>query len=110
MVVSSRPAGITWSRFQTWFHRLEMKPLRDDQQKLVITQRIEESADQDRLWHYVRDRVPLDTQTQQRITGNPLMLSMIVSIFKSRQGLASGELPPGCLRTFASSMPLLQRQ
>ena len=94
MVVSSRPAGITWSRFQTWFHRLEMMPLRDDQQKLVITQRIEDPADQSRLWDYVRDRVPLDTQTQQRITGNPLMLSMIVSIFKSRQGSRVGELPP----------------
>ena len=90
MVVSSRPSGITWARFQTWFHRLEMKPLRDDQQKLVITQRIDEEANQNRLWEYVRDRVPLDTETKQRITGNPLMLSMIVSIFKSRQSSRVG--------------------
>ena len=42
------------------------------------------------LLRYVRERVPLD-ETNVRVTGNPLMLSMVISIFRSRG--PSG--PPG---------------
>ena len=117
MLVTSRPAGLTQSKFETYFRRLQMKPLRDDQQRTVIKQRVDKES-VELLWAYVRDKVraapsvgdspsatpcvrpmgispellractreqvPLDTETSQRITGNPLMLSMIISIFTIR--------------------------
>ena len=33
---------------------------------------------------YVNERVPRDVETSIRVTGNPLMLSMVVSIFETR--------------------------
>ena len=35
------------------------------------------------------ERVPLDYETKQRVTGNPLMLSMVISIFQSKKGTDS---------------------
>lgn len=37
---------------------------------------------------YLKEKVPLDTETGVRVTGNPLMLSMVISIFESRQQAA----------------------
>ena len=39
------------------------------------------------LLEYVRDRVPIDTETGLRVTANPLMLSMVASVFELRSGL-----------------------
>ena len=37
------------------------------------------------------ERMPVDKRTQERITANPLMLSMVASIFELRSGLAMPE-------------------
>ena len=92
MLVTSRPAGLDESAFDTYFHRLQMKPLREDQQQTVIKQRVDKEHI-GMLWTYVREKVPLDTETGQRITGNPLMLSMIISIFTIRLGAKGEGLP-----------------
>ena len=39
------------------------------------------------LLPYLKDRVPIDSETGQRVTGNPLMLSMVVSIYEVRAGV-----------------------
>ena len=39
------------------------------------------------LLEYVRDRVLIDAETAQRVTANPLMLSMVASVFELRSGL-----------------------
>ena len=60
-----------------------MKPLSEEQQKEVIEQRIEPEFVED-FMGYVASRVPRDVETGIRVTGNPLMLSMVVSIFETR--------------------------
>ena len=35
----------------------------------------------------MRDKVPTDTETKLRVTANPLMLSMVASVYELRQGI-----------------------
>ena len=98
--------------FQEHFHRLQLRPLTDAQQREVIDKRlgadprlltcqlgvtaegtvelrtrVRLSEAQHGAWQlarYVQSKVPIDATTQARVTGNPLMLSMVVSIFESR--------------------------
>jgi ankyrin repeat protein len=83
---TSRPAGLDEQRF-AGVHRLQLNPLCDAQQTEVLTQRLgaERAA---ALAPYVRSHVPIDTETKQRVTANPLMLSMVISIAELRQGMA----------------------
>ncbi len=41
----------------------------------------------DALLTYLRDKVPTDTETGLRVTSNPLMLSMVASVFELRRGV-----------------------
>ena len=83
MLVTSRPAGVSEDLFSRHFHRIVLKPLSEDQQREVIQQRIDPEHVDD-LMLYVDERVPRDTETGIRVTGNPLMLSMVVSIYETR--------------------------
>ena len=83
MLVTSRPAGVREELFSRHFHRIILKPLSDEQQRQVIEQRIDAEFVEE-MMQYVAQRVPHDLQTGIRVTGNPLMLSMVVSIFESR--------------------------
>jgi len=85
MFVTSRPASVSDERFVD-FHRLCLLPLSEAQQKLAVTQRLGQELAQG-LMPYVLQRVLIDSELQLRITSNPLMLSMITSIFEIRQGL-----------------------
>ena len=87
MLITSRPAGLKENRFRQHFVHVQLEPLSEAQQEEVIVKRLGEGEHSD-LLEYLRnpERVPLDHETQQRVTGNPLMLSMIISIFQSKQG------------------------
>ena len=85
MLVTSRPAGINEAVFKG-FARLDLKPLSDAQQQLVVVQRLghDHAAE---LIPYLLKMVPTDPASKQRITANPLMLSMIISISELRRGV-----------------------
>ena len=85
MLVTSRPAGLRDHLFEEHFHRLRLCPLTEAQQDTVIRQRV--AAPQcEELVEYVQTNAPTDAESGLRVTGNPLMLSMYISLFKSRQG------------------------
>ena len=85
MLVSSRPSGIDDARFAR-FHRLSLSPLDKALQEQAVKQRL--GAERGELLiPYLQEKVPLDTITRKRVTANPLMLSLVVSIFELRQGL-----------------------
>jgi hypothetical protein len=90
MLITSRPAGLNEERFRQYFRHVKLAPLSEAQQEEVIVKRLGHGEHLD-LLEYLRDPdcVPLDHETQRRVTGNPLMLSMIISIFQSKRGTAS---------------------
>jgi hypothetical protein len=90
MLVTSRPNGLEEERFSNHFVHVQLEPLSEAQQEEVIVKRLGRGKHSE-LVEYVRDskRVPLDNETQQRVTGNPLMLSMVISIFQSKRGTES---------------------
>jgi len=90
MLVTSRPAGLDEERFRHHFEHMQLEPLSEAQQEDVIARRLGKGEHSD-LLAYLRNpnRVPLDHETQQRVTGNPLMLSMVISIFQSKKGTES---------------------
>ena len=88
MLVTSRPAGLDRSRFAA-FRQLRLEPLTEAQQREALTQRLGgERAEA--LLPYM-ESVPIDTETGQRISANPLMLSMIASVYEIRQGVGMPE-------------------
>ena len=90
MLVTSRPAGLNDRLFEPHFHRLQLRPLTDAQQRQVIEQRLGAGPQADALGKYVREKVPIDSVENVRVTGNPLMLSMVISIFESAARSSSG--------------------
>jgi hypothetical protein len=90
MLVTSRPAGLKEDRFRQHFVRVQLEPLTEEQQKEVVVKRLGEGEHSDLLEYLSNpERVPLDYETKQRVTGNPLMLSMVISIFQSKKGTDS---------------------
>jgi hypothetical protein len=43
------------------------------------------------LERYLRDKVPVDLETGQRVSGNPWMLSVVLTIFQSRQPVSQAK-------------------
>jgi Ran GTPase-activating protein (RanGAP) involved in mRNA processing and transport len=84
LLCTSRPAGVNEARFAA-FRRLALAPLSDEQQVRALEQRLgaERAA---ALLTYVRDVMPRD-DTGQKVTSNPLMLSMVASVYELRQGV-----------------------
>ena len=83
MLVTSRPAGLKAKLFAE-FHLLRLRPLTEAQQEQMVRQRVASPLCND-LIEYMGDNAPLDT-SGLRATGNPLMLSMYISLFISRGG------------------------
>ena len=83
LLCTSRPAGIDDERFAA-FHRLHLRPLSEEQQRQALGQRLGAAAGVE-LLSYVRERMPRD-QTGALVTSNPLMLSMLASVYELRQG------------------------
>jgi Ran GTPase-activating protein (RanGAP) involved in mRNA processing and transport len=88
LLCTSRPAGVDEARFAA-FRRLSLAPLSDEQQERALEQRLgaERAA---ALLTYVRDVMPRD-DTGQKVTSNPLMLSMVASVYELRQGVGMTE-------------------
>ena len=87
LLVTSRPAGVDEARFTSaGFRRLHLSPLTDKQQEDALTLRLGASRAA-KLMEYVHQQVHPDPQTGERVTANPLMLSMFASIFELRSGL-----------------------
>jgi len=85
LLCTSRPAGLDEARFAA-FHRLRLAPLSDRQQAAFLRQRLGVAREAE-LQAYVRTAVPVDADTQRRVTANPLMLSMVASIAELRTGV-----------------------
>ena len=84
LVVTSRPAGLHAASFvEHGFHHLELVSLSDVQQQRVLEQRL--GAEGASLAN-----VPLDAATGKRVTANPLMLSVVISVFEGRMGGGNG--------------------
>ena len=84
LLATSRPAGLDEARF-AGFQRLSLAPLKKEQQYEALRQRLGKKRAEE-LIPYMQ-RVPLDRETKQRVTANPLMLSMVASVFELRQGI-----------------------
>ena len=84
-------------------HRLELGPLTDAQQMHSIRQRLGEE-DAAELAKYIFEKVPLDPETKQRVTGNPLMLAMVVAVFELRRGIGMPKTIAELYKTAAEAM------
>ena len=98
LMLTSRPNGINERRFSAdGFHTIQLLPLTDGQQQSVIEKRLGVDSDEGArraatlLMHYIRTKVPKDVETGARVTGNPLMLSMVLSIYQSQQAAADAD-------------------
>eukprot|EP00900_Chrysochromulina_parva_P011126 jgi/Chrpa1/20013/Chrysochromulina_OHIO_Genome00027898-RA len=94
LLCTSRPAGIDEARFAA-FRLLKLAPLTEAQQEQALLQRLGNEGDVRQLMAFV-ERMPTSTDPstdpnastmQQRVTANPLMLSMVASVFEIRKGL-----------------------
>ena len=101
LLCTSRPAGVDEERFAA-FHRLRLKPLDEAQQQRALEQRLGATAGQT-LLDYVRERMPRD-ETSALVTSNPLMLSMLASVFELRQGIDMPRTVAGLYATASSLM------
>ena len=94
MLCTSRPAGVVEARF-FGFHMLKLAPLTEAQQEQALLQRLGNEGDVRQLMTFV-ERMPMSTEpdaqtVQHRVTANPLMLSMVASVFEIRKGLGMPE-------------------
>ena len=90
MLCTSRPAGVDEARF-SGFRLLKLAPLTEAQQEQALLQRLGNEGDVRQLMTFV-ERMPTSTDPdaptmQHRVTANPLMLSMVASVFEIRKGL-----------------------
>jgi Ran GTPase-activating protein (RanGAP) involved in mRNA processing and transport len=90
MLCTSRPAGVVEARF-SGFRLLKLAPLTEAQQEQALLQRLGNEGDVRQLMTFV-ERMPTSTDPdaptmQHRVTANPLMLSMVASVFEIRKGL-----------------------
>jgi hypothetical protein len=86
LLCTSRPTGLNAELFDKKFHRLTLAPLSDAQQHAFLEKRLRPARAAE-LAPYLRDKVPVDIETKQRVTANPLMLSMVASIAELRTGI-----------------------
>ena len=97
MLCTSRPAGVDGMRFSS-FQRLQLAPLSEEQQHEALTQRLG-AVGVEALMPFV-ERMPLDMETERRVTANPLMLSMVASIFEIRKGV---DMPNTIVKLYESA-------
>ena len=87
MLCTSRPAGVTEESFPG-FRRLHLLPLTQQKQQEALEQRLGATAVAP-LLEYLK-RMPVGDDGQL-VTSNPLMLSMIASVYELRQGVGMPE-------------------
>jgi hypothetical protein len=103
MLCTSRPAGVVEARF-SGFRLLKLAPLTEAQQEQALLQRLGNKGDVRQLMTFV-ERMPMSTDPDaptalQRVTANPLMLSMVASVFEIRKGLG---MPKTVAELYASA-------
>ncbi|KOO27955.1 hypothetical protein Ctob_003240, partial [Chrysochromulina tobinii] len=103
MLCTSRPAGVVEARF-SGFRLLKLAPLTEAQQEQALLQRLGNEGDVRQLMAFV-ERMPTSTDPaaptmQHRVTANPLMLSMVASVFEIRKGLG---MPKTVVELYASA-------
>jgi hypothetical protein len=94
MLCTSRPVGVDEARF-SGFRLLKLAPLTEAQQEQALLQRLGTLRHVRELMTFV-ERMPTSTDPdaptmQHRVTANPLMLSMVASVFEIRKGLGMPE-------------------
>ena len=85
MLVTSRPAGLEERMKEEdfkKFNKLGLNPITEQLQRDAIHGRLCHKTRTEELMQYVRNKAPIDTETGERVTGNPLMLSIIISLFE----------------------------
>ena len=102
LLCTSRPAGLTEGLFDG-FHKLELAPLSDAQQRGFLERRLGSTRAAE-LAPYLEKRVPVDADTRRRVTANPLMLSMVASIAKLREGIDMPRTTAALYEVAASAM------
>ena len=85
LLCTSRPAGLTEGCFSA-FHTLKLAPLTDAQQADFLARRLDGGRAEE-LRPYLLEQVPVEADTQLRVSSNPLLLSMIASIADLRKGI-----------------------
>jgi hypothetical protein len=103
MLCTSRPAGVVEARF-SGFRLLKLAPLTEAQQQQALLQRLGNEADVRQVMTFVK-RMPTSTDPdaptmQHRVTANPLMLSMVASVYEIRKGLG---MPKTVAELYASA-------
>eukprot|EP00965_Chrysotila_dentata_P142250 4703132-Pleurochrysis_carterae.AAC.2 len=96
ILATGRPASVDPKPFNEHFFVIKINPLTEEQQADVIRKRL--GADfkmADAVIQYVRTTVKIDPATKSRLTANPLLLSMVITIAQSRlrYGLDTSQLP-----------------
>lgn len=89
MVVTSRPAGVHAKRFKEHFHWVQLCPLDREQQVEAVKSRVSDCAP---LVQHVQAAVPSNPASGLQMTSNPLLLSLLVSIYESRKPSASRQV------------------
>ena len=85
LLCTSRPAGIDEEMYsEAGLHLMNLSPLSEEQQRHALVQRLGSEL-ASKLIHYVAAELPLDREGN-RVTSNPLMLSMVASVFEIRRG------------------------
>eukprot|EP00937_MAST-01D_sp_MAST-1D-sp2_P001241 g1241.t1 len=88
LLVTSRPAGLD-EHMYTRFNKLKMEALTDAQQEMIVRARlraVNAEAHVESLISYIGD-MPTDAETNERITGNPLMLTMVTCIYEQQRSV-----------------------
>ena len=115
MLVTSRPNSVDFSRYLKHFHSLQLEPLTVSQQNQVIAKRLgapvtlpsgavnlsarekDALSDITFLQNWVDEKCPVEVTTGLRITGNPLMLSMVISIFQNGKSQSRADRMPSTI-------------
>ena len=101
LLCTSRPAGVDEERFAA-FRRLRLKPLSEAQQQRAFDARLGLTAG-GALLDYIRQKMPRD-ESGSLVTSNPLMLSMLASIYELHQGT---DMPRTVAELYATASSLM---
>ena len=104
MLCTSRPTGLDKELFSD-FHRLQLKPLSNEQQSDFLTERLGNARGAE-LVPYLELKVPVDSD-KRRVTANPLMLSMVASIAELRTGV---DMPTTTAALYQTAAELMLRR
>ena len=82
MLVSARTNGVDYGAFVgAGFQELRLRQLTHEQQLGLIRRRLPQAEQAEQLIAYVTEKIPQDEDTGEKVTANPLMLSMVANIF-----------------------------